>query len=101
MQPLQLPAVWIGLDEIPIQLCSQIFVQVAGPDEILVTLGQAAPPLVTGTLEEQELQLRATPFVPIRPLVRFSLTRHRLAEFAAVMTQALDAHNTNFPGVAQ
>ncbi len=101
VQPVQLPAVWIGLDELPIQMCSQFLAQIGAPNEILLAFGQAAPPLTVGTAEEQQLQLRATPFVPIRALGRFSLTAHRLAELLEGLQQLLEAHNANFPGVAQ
>jgi hypothetical protein len=93
-----LPVVWIGADDVPVQAANQIVAQIAGPNEIILTFGHVTPPIVLGDDEQRREQLKRTPFVPIRPLVRMSLTRARLAEFVSVLQNHLNQYDAALGG---
>lgn len=95
-QPVQVPLVWINLDETPIELASIFQVQVQGPDEIIFNVGQTAPPMLTGTPQEMAVQAAAVPFVPCRTLARFSLTTDRIRQLQTIFTNMLTAHDKQF-----
>ncbi len=96
-EPVQIPLVWVGVEQQPIELASHFVAQVQAPDEIILTFGQTAPPMVFGTQEEQATQLRAS-IVQVKPLARISVTTHRLREMLTMLQQTLDAHETLFRG---
>jgi hypothetical protein len=95
-QPIQLPLVWVNLDETAIQMASIFQVQVQGPEEIIVNIGQTAPPMLAGTPEEQAAQISAIPFVQCRTLVRLGITTERARQFVEVLTQILAVHDQQF-----
>lgn len=97
IQQIQVPLVWIGLDETPIELASTFQVQIQAPGEIIVSVGQTAPPILTGTPEEQATQARAVRFVQSRTLARLVLTPHRVRELISVLQQVLEGHDKAFP----
>jgi hypothetical protein len=59
------------------------------PDEMLLIPGYVAPPLLTGTADEQRKAIQATDHLTINPLVRFTLTRKRAGELLNGLIQAL------------
>jgi hypothetical protein len=63
---------------------------------VIITLGQTAPPIVFGTQEQQEAQAANIPFVPVRPLVRASMTTGRVRELIRVLTELLEKHDNLF-----
>lgn len=95
-QPVQIPLVWINLDEMPIELASIFQVQLQGPDEIILNVGQTAPPMLVGSPQEMEVQASAVPFVPCRTLARFSMTSDRIRQIRSVLDQMLVAHDNQF-----
>ena len=96
-EPIQVPTVWIGLEQRPIEMASHLVAQVNAPNEIIINLGQAAPPLVFGTPEEQAAQFRAS-LVQVRPIARISLTAHRVRELITLLQQSIEAHDRVFGG---
>ena len=94
LQPLkriELRAVWIGLEEMPIMFVNQTIAQVDDQGDVIVSFGQATPPVILGgTLEEQRKQAEAIPFVQIRPVARLSLSTQRIREIIGVLQQTLD-----------
>ena len=97
----QVPLVWVGLEELPIQFASSLVVQLSGPNELVVTIGQAAPPMTTGTPEQQVEQLNRVQFIQGRPLVRLSVTPERAADFIRVLQEGLDNHARIIAGGGQ
>jgi hypothetical protein len=91
-EPVVLPAAWVGLDSVPIQLGNAFAGQIAAPGEIIFSVGQMAPPFTTGTPEEQAIQIKNTPFVTVRPLGRYSLTTKRVQELINILQQTLENH---------
>src|SRR5579884_1517159 len=98
-QPPQLPVSWVGFDDLPILFTNQIMVQSPGPREVVLVFGQFTPPPTAGTEEQQRAQLAEIPFVPIRPLVRLSITLDRLREFVAVMQAQIERHDQFLEGM--
>ncbi len=75
---VEVPLAFLGADEIPIQLCNHVVVQVQSEEEFIVTLGQVAPPILFGTMEEQIEQARGVGYIPVKVVARVSMTRHQL-----------------------
>jgi hypothetical protein len=59
-------------------------------DSILLTFGHASPPAVTGTPEEQAAQMAKYSEVPVRPLVRISMTPRRLRELVNLLNRTVE-----------
>jgi len=83
------PVIWVGLDEVPIMFANQFVIQ-GGGGELLLTIGQLAPPMLLGTEDERRQQAEAISYVPIKPLCRISLTADRLGELIDVLSQHRD-----------
>lgn len=78
----------------PVVAANQLLVQVDGtggvPDTIILTIGQAAPPPVAGTPEQQMKEIAeryAT--VPVLGIARVTLTPARLREWVTIMDGTL------------
>lgn len=84
---------WVGPEEVPIQFANQFLGQVQPPGEIIVSVGQIAPPAITGTPQEQVQQLQGWPFVPIKVIGRYGLTRARAVEFRDLLTRIIEAYD--------
>lgn len=82
---------WLGLDEIPFVFVNQLLAQV-NQGEVFLTFGQVNPPVILGTPEEQEKQVRGIESVPVRTVARVNMTAERLADVVAVLTETLARH---------
>lgn len=88
--------IWPGIDEAgPIVSANQLLVQpgavVSGSlEELILTFGHAAPPVVLGDAQEQQLSLSALSVVPVRTLVRLSVSPARLREFSEMLMRTCD-----------
>lgn len=84
----QLPLTWIDVDKTPAQFVNAILTQLDDFGDILVTFGQATPPALTGaTPEENRKQMERVAYVPVRPIVRLSMSRSRLEQFVTSLQQ--------------
>ncbi len=86
---IQLPAVWVGVDDAPIVFVNQFAAQV-NAGEVTLTFGQASAPMLLGTVEEQKAQAAQLPFVPVRSVARLGLTPARLRELVGILQQTLN-----------
>jgi hypothetical protein len=86
--PLSLPVVFVGADDTPILYANQFVVQVEGND-IIVTAGQLAPPILLGNADEQREQARQISYVPIRVIARLAINRERAAQLVALLGNQL------------
>lgn len=59
------------------------------PEEIILSIGNASPPLVYGSQEEQEQQIARLSSVRVVPVARFALSRSRAAELVQVLQETL------------
>ena len=87
MTPPQLRR-WVELDEAPILLANAFLVQ-HEPHEFVLTLGQAAGPLI-GTPDMVD---EPDGPVPIHAMARFGLTRERAEEFIELLQTKLEEHD--------
>ena len=87
---------WAAVDEMPIIVANQAAIGFTREGEFILTVGQVAPPVFTGTEEEKTDAARALDEVPIRPIARFGLSRTAVAEFAEVLRANLARHDAIF-----
>lgn len=86
---IQLPLIWPDVNDVSVLMSNVHLLQISEPDCAILTLGQAAPPVVLGTTEEQQTMARAIGGVSVRAICRVSMTRMRVAELAAGLSQLL------------
>lgn len=86
---IQLPLVWLGLEDVPISMTNQILGQVAGDNEIILSFGQVAPPPLLGTPEERLAQAQQLSYVSVRVITRLALTHKKLQELVRVLQETL------------
>lgn len=91
---LQVATAWDDAIETMPTLAANVFsVQVTGagaPEEVVMSVGYAAPPVLAGTPEEQQRQAASLESVTIRPVVRLSMTPGRLRELLTVLQGVAD-----------
>jgi hypothetical protein len=86
----QVGVVWPEVSELPVLAANQFAVQITGGeggrlDEIVLTIGHVASPLLSGTPEEQRAQISQITQLTIQPIARFAVTRYRLAELRELL----------------
>lgn len=81
-----------GENELPIMLANAFFVQASGDGTFVLTLAQAAPPIVVGTAEEQRQKLMKIRAVIGKPLSRVAISAVKLQELVDILQGTLDAH---------
>jgi hypothetical protein len=86
---IQVPIVWVGVEEVPTQTSNQFLGQFTGPDEFILTFGHLVPPALLGTPEERLEQARQLSYIPIRVISRVGLTRSRVEELVGVLQETL------------
>jgi hypothetical protein len=90
--PREVPLVWVGVEDAPIEFLNQFLIQ-SEAEEFILTLGALAPPVFLGSPEERKEQAAQVRFVPVHVLGRYGLTEHRLREFAELLTRFLEQHH--------
>lgn len=95
-EPIAVPFTYVGFDEAPIAFANAFLVQ-HDADEFLLTVAQVAPPPIVATSEEEaRTQIGAIPFVPVKVLARYGLTRRRMVELIDALQQNLANHDRQF-----
>jgi hypothetical protein len=87
----EISGVWVGVDETPIVFANQ-FLGTVFEGEVVLALGQATPPALLGTPEQQLEQARQLNFIPIKPMTRVAMNVARLREFIGVLQQTVENH---------
>ncbi len=87
------PVIWPNAQDLPVLVTNTVVSQLSSgpdgrPEECIVTLGHAPPPLILGPAEEQEVALGALEAVSVHAHVRVSLNRARLQELIEVLSRA-------------
>lgn len=95
-EQIQVPVVWVGVEDVPSLAANQFVIQHSGKDEFILTVGQLAPPLLLGTDEQRREQARLLTFAAIKPVGRFGFTRERLQQLIAILTENLENHDRTF-----
>jgi hypothetical protein len=90
---VQVPLVWVGVEELPLLSVNQILGQILGKDEFLLAFGQVAPPILLGTDEQKRDQARMLTFAAIKPVARLAMTRQRIQELRDLLDRQIEAHD--------
>lgn len=90
LERVELRLTWIGLEDVPIMYVNQAIGQVDDQGEIIVTFGQATPPVLLGSKDERAQQVQSFPFVQVRPITRLAFGRQRLEEIIGILQVTLD-----------
>ncbi|MEU9710763.1 hypothetical protein AB0E21_19410 [Streptomyces sp. NPDC047967] len=64
------------------------------PDEIYLTFGQVEPPVLTGTPEQMEDQLRKLGSLHVETLGRYVVSRDRLQELIEVLQRTAELYDS-------
>jgi hypothetical protein len=88
-QDLTVPAVWVGLEDVPISFANQFIGQMDDRCEVVLSLGQVLAPVLMGTAEQQQQQAQNIPFVQVKPIARVSLSTARIRELVDVLQSTL------------
>lgn len=89
-----IPLAWIGAEDLPVLFVNQFVGQVEAEQGVFfLNIGQALPPALLGTPEEQAEQLEQIAYVPVKPVARLALTRERLEYLIAILQTNLDQHD--------
>jgi len=81
---------WVGVEEMPVVFANQVLAQVDDAGEAIIMFGQAAPPILLGSADEQRQQAALVPFVQVRPVARLTLSRARIEQLITVLQQTLE-----------
>lgn len=81
-----------GTDDLPILYANAFFVASSGDGVVVLTAAQAAPPLFSGTPEEQREQLLRLDTISGKPLVRIAMSVPKVAELVAILQGTLAGH---------
>jgi hypothetical protein len=86
---------WAEAANLSTQAANQLLVQVdlgpnQQPDMVILTIGHAGPPVVLGSRDEQIEQLSKISEVPVKPVIRVSVSLQRLREWAELLNGTLD-----------
>lgn len=87
------PTLWIGESETTVVLGNQFSIAHQGADEFILTVGQVATPLLTGSDDEKLEQVQNLSYVPIQVVGRLSFSRDRLAELLGILTTNLERYD--------
>jgi hypothetical protein len=89
-QRIDVPLVWVGIDETPIVFANQVLAQFFS-EEFVLTFGQSFPPPILGaTEEERRKQAEELPYVAVRPVARLSLNERRMRELVDILQKNLE-----------
>ncbi len=94
---IKVPLAWIDVDDAPITLANS-FVGQFQQEEIILTIGQLAPPMLFGNKEEQLGQAEKIAYVPVRTVSRLVLTRQRAVELIKILNETLAKYDTAHKG---
>lgn len=87
------PTLWVGESDTPVVLGNQFSIAHQGADEFILTVGQVATPLLTGSDDEKLEQVRNLSYVPIQVVGRFTFSRDRLAELLSILKTNLERYD--------
>ncbi|WP_163548092.1 hypothetical protein [Candidatus Frankia nodulisporulans] len=87
----QVSVVWTGLEDVAVLAANQFAVQIDGPDgvpeNIILAVGHATPPLLLGTPEENRAVAGEIKSLPVKPLARLSLSPARAKALIHVLSE--------------
>lgn len=91
-EPVSVPLVWVGFQDETIKTASIFAAQIYSENEIILTVGQVTPPMLTGTSAERQAMSGALPFAQARTLAKLGLTVSRAEKLIDVLQKTIRAH---------
>jgi hypothetical protein len=86
---VQVPTVWVGVEDLPILFTNQT-IGVVQRGEVFLTFGALVPPAIIGeTVEERKAQAESIQFVQINPVARMAMTPDHLRRLIQVLQDTL------------
>jgi hypothetical protein len=104
-QNFQVSVIWPDVSELSVYRANQFIVQVTtGPDgnvdDVVLTIGYVAPPVILGTPEEQRASAMALGAVDVKALTRVSISpayAQQLTELLQTQLRQLDPGSEDAP----
>jgi hypothetical protein len=77
---IQFSVIWPDVEDLTVYACNQFLVQISAgsdgrPEDLILTLGFIAPPVILGTPEEQQASAMALQAVSVKGVSRVSMSR--------------------------
>ena len=88
-EQIELPFFFIGTEDVPIVLSNLQVVQHV-QQEFIITFGQFSPPIVHGSPEEQQEQVKSKPYLPVKTVARVAMSPQRVADLITALKSNLD-----------
>lgn len=99
LDSVEIPLSWVDAEQRDVMAANQSGMSHnLETGEFILTLGHVAPPLLSGSEEEMRQQAERLPFVPIRTLARFSLTRQGVEALREVVQANLARYDDQAQG---
>ena len=87
-QPVEIPFLFIGTEDVPIVFSNLQLVQ-HEEQEFVITFGQYTAPLLSPSADAEEVARRA-PHVAVRAVARIGMTAHRFERLVEMLQSNLD-----------
>jgi hypothetical protein len=81
---VELPIVWIDVEEQPLPFANQFASQFQG-NEMFLTFGRITPPIIIGPDDVRRQQIEALQFVQVIPVARVAMTVDRMRQLVDVL----------------
>lgn len=91
---LQVQLDWSAANDLPMFYATSFAVSLLGPDEILLAIGQALPPLLTGTPEQIDKKAAQLKSIPVNPGAKLVLSTVHLQELIKSLLDAQELQAT-------
>jgi hypothetical protein len=89
-EELQLPVVWVGTEQTPVQFANQVLAQIGQQGELVLTFGQLIPPAFLGTPDQIVAQAQRMDHIPTQTVARLVITRAGLDQLIEVLRQTVE-----------
>jgi hypothetical protein len=87
-ESVELPVLWVGLDEIPVRAVNQFVLQNEAGEYFLVA-GVLTPPVILGTPDRVRAQLESLGHVEVQPVARLAMNERRIKELRDLLNRVL------------
>lgn len=96
-----IPLVWIGLEELSVQLANQAICQYTPDGQFIVSIGQMAPPVLLGSPEEIRQEVKRLSHIAVKPLLRVNFSESSLRDLLRIIQTNLEQFEAQKKAEAQ